>query len=211
VIRAGARRAWKFLGSPATLIIGILLLAASAVGGNVFQNADRTSQRRDLSEARQQIRDLNEQLDLVKGQQECRSRIASESELYAGRLLANLGNLVVASYQQNDAEGAEAVEEIARATVLLFPALDARLEAVELCEEDPDYRTPFSEQVADPEQTTTTTAEPASRRSTPRRTTSTTTGTTSTTVYPSSPDPSPTPTACALLPGITVPKEIPCP
>lgn len=204
------RRVWRFLGSPAALILGLLLLAASAVGGNVFQNADRTSQRRDLGEAREQIRDLNHQLELVKGQQECRSRIASESELYSGRLLAELGKLVVAS-QEGDNDAAElAVIAIARATVALGPALDARLNAVELCEENPDYRTPFTDHSTDEPTTSTTQAASASgRRSTPRRTT-TTSGTTSTTVYHSSPNPTPTPTACAVLPGITVPRELPC-
>lgn len=210
MIRGTARRAWKFLRSPATLALGIFLLAMSAVGGNVFQNWDRSAQRQDLSDARDQIDTLQQQLDEVKGEQECRSRIASESELYSGRLLAALGRLVVAAEESDDDGSKQAVADIAAATAALVPALDARLDAVELCSADPDYRTgppPFTA-VTTPTTTTTVVRQGARRTSTTRSPT-TTAGTTTTTVYRSSPTPSDP--GCVLLPGITVPREIPCP
>lgn len=211
MIRRASTKVWRVVGSPAALIVAILLLAFSAVSGNVFQNADRSDLRQDNRELKAQNAALQDQLALVKGQQECRSRIASESEQYSGRLLAGIGKLIVASQEGDDEAGRQAVLAIASATVALTPALEARLNAVELCEEDPDYRTPFSPVYAD-EPTTTTTAATTStlrrRSTTTTRAPSTTAGTTSTT-FRSSPRPSPDPVLCDLLP-ITVPREIPC-
>lgn len=197
-------KVWKVIGSPVTLAVGILLLAGSALLGNVFQNADRSSIRGDLAAAKAQNDALQDQLDEVKGQQECRSRIASESELYSGRLLVALGELVTATRNGDERSSDIAEDALALATLALTPALDARTQAVEICEVNPDYRSPEPPTAVEaaPPETATPTATVA-RRSTPTSRsavgTTSTTGTTTTTVRPTTTAPPPPRPLCSVL------------
>lgn len=201
-MRSAGRSFWRLIGRPWVLTLAVVMLAVSAISGNVFQNADRSSLKSDLEQADQRIKSLEGQLDDISGEQECRSRIAAASETQSGRILLAIADLVIASRDRNDELGDVALAAVSSARTLLGPALDDREESVELCKANPNYRTkttPFTEVTAD-EPTTTTTV----RRTATRRPTTTTTGSTTTTFHSS---PSPTSPPCTYAP---LPVEIPC-
>lgn len=190
----------KLIGSTVITTLAIVFLAASAVTGNVFQGVGRADLKSQLADANERIEALEDQIDTSQGETECRSRIASASELQSGRILVAIADLVIAARERDDALGEVALVAIASARTLLGPALDARQEAVELCKDDPTYRVPHDNvpdgiepDGTDFDPTTTTTPARATRRST----TTTTTGTT-TTVYRSNPDPTSPPTTCLV-------------
>lgn len=218
--RSISRRAWRLLGSTGVLVFGVLLLAVSALSGNIFQNTSRgdlkndlTTSRHETQLARGEIAALQTQLDMVKGEQECRSQIASESELITGRLLAGIGKLLTAANDRDAVEGQTAIAEIAEATVALVPALTARQDSVETCagaKAPPVVRAPQTSPAPTSSTTTTTKPRTVRRTTTTTRPTSTTGPTTTTTIHRSSPRPAPAPAPCQPIPLLTIPGVPTC-